>query len=590
MTVLLDLQVPRTLDALVRDWTRDDHRGTHLEAWLFEDEAARREGERALARSGVTARLRSAYKPLVHAFLEDIDMAGLTRVAIRYPVHEEADPIRFLSEAYPLAALLDGVETVFEPGAADLTYRVAVAYHDGRVAEHDVFAPNRLRTNHLAQVDLAPCGWVRVAGRRGGAPDLDESIETEVETVFHRVMGAITAHQWPAEEPYAETLAIDVTIPGIERALGYDDEVMSTREALHEDLYFSLLEFFKHRSGRSPEDRALQPGQIVPDIRAGDGDAHVRVELRPFGTPQDPVRSEQDLETAVAAPGLAQIHRELTALPGEVFEARSREGRPVRGLYRPGARPALLVTAGQHANETSAPVGALRAARHLLADPDANIALIPVENPDGYALHGRLCEGNPRHMHHAARYTSLGNDLEYDRGNPTYEKGARIEALAMSGARLHVNLHGYPAHEWTRPFTGYLPRGFELWAIPKGFFLVLRHHPAWEQQARTLVEAVTKGLSAVPGLPEFNRRQIEICAIHSGGTPYEIINDVPCLLSVDERHPTPLTLITEFPDETIYGDAYRFAHTVQMTTVLAAEAAFAAMMADTAEETVVASA
>jgi hypothetical protein len=251
----------------------------------------------------------------------------------------------------------------------------------------------------------------------------------------------------------------------------------------------------------------------------------------------------------------------------------------VRGIYRAGSRPAVLVTSGQHANETSAPVGTLRAVRRLLANPDTNIAYIPVENPDGYALHGRLCEGNPRHMHHAARYTSLGNDLEYGRSEPLYEIGARNQALKMSGAQLHLNFHGYPAHEWTRPFTGYLPRGFELWTIPKGFFLIMRHHPSWGQTARTLIEAVTTGLSAVPGLAEFNRRQIEICSIHSGGTPYEIISDVPCLITADERHPSPLTLITEFPDETIYGEAYRFAHTVQMATVIAAEEAFASIMA-----------
>jgi Zinc carboxypeptidase len=578
MTILLDDRVPRTLDALVRDWAHERHRGAYLEAWLFEDEAARREAERTLARVGVKARLRSAYKPLVHAFLEDIDTTDLERITIRYPVHPEADPLRFLSEAYPLAVWLEGVDTVLEPGDPNLTYQAKAEYRDGRVAEHAVFAPNRLRRNHLDGIDLAPTGWLRITGRPDGAPDVDEDIETEIEMVFHKVMEAVASHEWPAQEPYAETLAIDVTIAGIERPLAYDDEVMSTREALHEDFYFSALEFFKHRSGRPPEDRGLQPGQIVPDIRAGEGDAHVRVELRAFGPPQDPVRPEQDLDTADAAPGLAQIHEELAALPGKVFEGRSREGRPVRGLYRPGSRPAVLVTGGQHPNETSAPVGALRAVRRLLANPETNIALIPIENPDGYALHGRLCESNPRHMHHAARYTSLGSDVDFDRGNPTYEKGARLQALEMSGAQLHINLHGYPAHEWTRPFTGYLPRGFELWSIPKGFFLVMRHHRSWAQPARALIEAVTKRLSTVPGLPEFNRRQVEICSIHSGGAPYEIVNDVPCLLSPDERYSTPLTLITEFPDETIYGEPYRFAHTVQMTTVLAAEEAYGAMM------------
>jgi hypothetical protein len=578
MTILLDERIPRTLDTLLREWANGDHRGAMLEAWLFEDEAARRAAEAALSEAGVRARLRSAYKPLVHAFLEEIETVGLKRVAVHYPVHDEADRLRFLSEAYPLAALLDGIDTIYEPGNADLTYRVTLEYKDGRVAEHTVFAPNNLRTNHLDEVDLTPTGWLKVTGRANGAPDLDEALETEAEQVFHKVMAAIAAHDWPKTEPYAETLAIDVTIPGIERPLDYGDEVMSTREALHEDFYFSLLEFFKRMSGRPPEDRGVQPGQIVPDIRAGKGDAHVRVTLRPFGLPQDPVKPEQDIETADAAPGLTQIHRELAALPGETFEGISREGRPVRGIYRAGSRPPVLVTSGQHANETSAPVGTLRAVRRLLANPEANVAYIPVENPDGYALHGRLCEANPRHMHHAARYTSLGSDLEYGRHEPVYEIGARNQALEMSGARLHLNFHGYPAHEWTRPFTGYLPRGFELWTIPKGFFLIMRHHPSWGDTARTLIEAVTMGLSAVPGLAEFNRRQIEICSIHSGGTPYEIINDVPCLITTDERHPSPLTLITEFPDETIYGDAYLFAHTVQMATVIAAEEAYASIM------------
>jgi hypothetical protein len=582
MTELLNEIVPRTLDALVKEWAQESRRGARIQAWLFEDEVARRDAELALAQAGVTARFRSAYKPLVHAFHEEIELAGLARVAVRYPVHPQASPIRFLSETYPLAALLDGVETIFEAGDETLNYRVLAEYEDGRTEEHVVFAPNRLRANHLGGKDLNPSGWLKASNLPGGFEDIDEPLETEIEQVFHAAMNAVAAHEWPATEPFMETLAIDVSIPGIERALSYGDEVISTREALHEDFYFSILEFFKHKSGRPPEDRGLQPGQIVPDIRAGDGDAHARVTLRPYGWLKDPVRSEQDIETAEAAPGLAQIRRELAALPGETFEGRSHEGRPIHGLYRSGSRPAVLVTGGQHANETSAPVGSLRAVRRLLAKPESSIAYIPVENPDGYALHGFLCEGNPRHMHHAARYTSLGNDLEFGREGALYEIEARQQALAMSGAKLHINLHGYPAHEWTRPFTGYLPRGFELWSIPKGFFLIMRHHPEWAQTARSLVEAVTKGLSVVPGLIEFNRRQIEICSIHSGGTPYEIINDIPCLITAETRHPVPLTLITEFPDETIYGEAYRLAHTVQMATVIAAEEAYATLMEATA--------
>ena len=76
-------------------------------------------------------------------------------------------------------------------------------------------------------------------------------------------------------------------------------------------------------------------------------------------------------------------------------------------------------------------------------------------------------------MHHAARYTGLGDDVESRGDTPVYESLIRKEALALMDAKLHINLHGYPAHEWTRPLSGYLPRGFELWTIPKGFFVII---------------------------------------------------------------------------------------------------------------------
>ena len=73
-------------------------------------------------------------------------------------------------------------------------------------------------------------------------------------------------------------------------------------------------------------------------------------------------------------------------------------------------------------------------------------------------------------MHHAARTPPSATISIRVRRQRLFEVKARREAAALSGARLHVNLHGYPAHEWTRPFTGYLPRGFESWSLPRGFF------------------------------------------------------------------------------------------------------------------------
>src|SRR3546814_15204122 len=97
-------------------------------------------------------------------------------------------------------------------------------------------------------------------------------------------------------------------------------------------------------------------------------------------------------------------------------------------------------------------------------------------------------------MHHAARYTALGDDLEYREHAPWFERAARNHAFEISNAQLHLNLHGYPAHEWTRPCSGYLPRGFEMWSLPKGFFLIIRYRESWRATALALLDHFTRNL------------------------------------------------------------------------------------------------
>ena len=573
--------MPGTLDRLFWRLGRDAAPGSHVEAWLFEGAARRRAAERQLGERDITAVLRSAYKPLVHFFLEEVDLGTLRRATIRYPVHERAHAKRFLLEAYPLAALLRGIELRFAAGDDALHYQVDLESRAGGAEPRRVFAPNRVREDHLGERVLVPSGWLRITGPGEARPRVDEPIVTEYETIFQRVLDAVRAHEWGTCEPYFEQLVIHAEVPDVEQRLAYGDECLSTCEALHEDLYFSILEFFKHRAGRTITDRTTQPGQIVPDIRQGAETPRVRVTLE---TPRVPVveaaRGEPSARRLDSADGplpLPDVWDATAALEGRPISAQSRQGRPVRGVYRPGRRPAIVVTAGQHANETTGPVGALRAAQRLAADPGAAFAVIPVENPDGYALHRWLCEANPRHMHHAARYTALGDDLQSRSHEPWYEKAARLEAQHLSGARLHINLHGYPAHEWTRPLTGYLPRGFQTWSIPKGFYLILRHHRTWAARVGGFLEALTARLAAVPGLVAFNQTQLAAYEAHTGERPDPIMHGIPCEIAEDDQAPFPLGLITEFPDETIYGDLFALAHTVQMETVLAAEAIYSEM-------------
>ncbi|MGJ7521234.1 M14 family zinc carboxypeptidase [Variovorax sp. LT1P1] len=572
MAVLLDVRIPRTLDAWVTELCRSPIAGTRVEGWLFEGRAARRRAEARLATVGIAARLRSAYKPLVHHFLEEVERAQLTHVTVHCPVHPSASPRRFRLEAYPLAEMLGRATLRFEmqPASDALpAYRIDLQWRDGRQRTDHVLAPNHIHVDALGETLLSPTAWLRV--QRPGETSQEGPRESEHQEVFRRAIEGVQQHPWPEAEPYFERLDLRVDLPGIAHAPARESEWMNSREALHEDLYFSLMELFLRRSGRPPGDRRLQPGQIVPDVRAGRGDARLRIVVGPYlaHQPAYAVDDAVSLERSPSPLAPERIAAELARVPGDRFLARTREGRTVHGVHHAGQGPAVLISGAQHANETSGVVGALRAAHQLTAQ-GAHFALIPVENPDGYALHRTLCAHAPRHMHHAARYTALGDDLEYRDAPPWYEREAREQGLTLSGAQLHLNLHGYPAHEWTRPFSGYIPRGFEAWMLPKGFFLILRHHAGWGDQARALAEHVCRRLAERPALMAFNARQLASYNAHASDLPFELLHGTACMISEVDRPGPPLTLISEFPDETIHGDPFILAHDTQTATVLAA--------------------
>ncbi|RVL63684.1 M14 family metallopeptidase [Sinorhizobium meliloti] len=565
MIVILEETFERSLEELIARAVP----GQPFEAWTFDDTKSRRAAEQALREKGVAARIRSAYKPLLFAFLEEIDLAGVSAIEVRYPVHCNAPANRFRLEAYPLAALVGAAAISFIPRDDGAFFYDVTLTRDGRTESFEVLAPNRLHVDVAGEINVSPTGWLRAAGDKTGT-----RLETDYERLFDRAIRAVAGYDWGDAEPFFEELNISVAYPAEDEPLAVGDEAVSLREALHEDFYFSLLEFFQKKSGRVSGDRGLKPGQIVPEIvMSGGSEISVRVEVRPL-TNGFPERREQAIDTAIESPPVHQLDDLLAEIGGEAFSARSRSGRNLSACYIKGDDAPVMISGGQHPNETTGIVGAIRAARRLSHRPNAHFTISPLENPDGYALHQRLCVTNPRHMHHAARYTALGDDLEYrgreNAGAHLGEKEIRVKAEELSGAKLHVNLHGYPSHEWTRPLSGYVPRNFAMWTLPKGFFLVVRHHEGWREEAEALLQYVTRHLGTIPGLLDYNNRQIALYEIHAGETGFRLINGFPCLSSQDDRHTVPLTLITEYPDETIYGDDFINGHTAQMETVLSA--------------------
>ncbi|HEY4254639.1 MAG TPA: hypothetical protein VGM87_25780 [Roseomonas sp.] len=580
--ILAETVFPDALEAFV---ARSLAGGGAAEFWCFASLDRRRQAEQTLAAAGQAVRIRAAYKPLLHALLEEVPLTEVTALVVQYPVDPRAASAkRFLSEAYPLAAML-GSRVRFEPrDSDDLTYRLRITYGDGRTEQRNVFAPNRLRPDASGEAVFIPCGWQQGGGTSG-------PVTTEHEQIFEAAMEALRRHAWPGPLPFFERLEFRAAIAGFETAnplappaagpvqtsgpsgapaIGGSGTI-STFDALHEDLYFSAQEFFIQLCGKPIGDRTVRSGQVVPLVRPRASGAALTIEALPYDRIGDQQGETPDLDRAEAPIGAARLAAALAALPGSVVQGRSVQGRPVTGIHRDAPGPAILITGGQHANEPTGILGALRAARVLARQPDAPFGLVALENPDGYALRGELAQIFPHHILHAARFTALGDDVPSREAEPLFEKAVRLELARRTGAIIHCNLHGYPAHEWTRPASGYLTQAMEEWAIPRGFFLILRAAPGWEDFAEALVEHVALALGHVPGLLDFNARSLAAFQAHTQLSP-PLLHGIPVSRPDAKAGLCPVTLTAEFPDESIYGEAFILGHETQMRCVLAAHA------------------
>lgn len=218
-----------------------------------------------------------------------------------------------------------------------------------------------------------------------------------------------------------------------------------------------------------------------------------------------------------------------TFIAGRSFERREI---PVIEIYTPLERyvsiprlitfkPTLHLTARQHANEVAATNYSLKFAELIARDAsyqDAakrmNIVIQPMENPDGAALAYELHKLAPLHCIHAGRYGSLGVDIGYQAGTagdllPEARIRPRIHETWLPD--IHLNLHGYPSHEWVQSFSNYSPFLFRDYWIPRGWFayyrmLSLPIYGPWERAGRELMGFITREMSAGEHFLETNRR------------------------------------------------------------------------------------
>jgi hypothetical protein len=287
---------------------------------------------RGLADS-VEVRVLSAYKQgfgwmeeVILPRLQELGPEALGRVAIRYHHLRDSEEIpwqvvgsdtRWLQELFPIDAVLareleiaDSLVVFHAAAEADPMYRVRVEDAAGELVLEDSFSPWYVVEPYFhlypdyERVRIAT-GGVRVETEEG--VEVDRRVATDLERFWtqwqtrvlprlrdylmdlHR--GAIS----PDHAPFFDELRIEVRLSEPNHRIGVDEEVISSLESLHNDLYFHTLAFLEHLGRHYGVGPLTFPGRVLPYIDPqGDGEggsARVRLTGRTRAVPEVVLRA-----------------------------------------------------------------------------------------------------------------------------------------------------------------------------------------------------------------------------------------------------------------------------------------------------------
>ncbi len=209
--------------------------------------------------------------------------------------------IRWLQELFPadeiLAAELDlplDRITLEEHDGPDL-YVASAFDEDGTLIARGAFSPIWYRRPyHTLFPDAGTVHLVSggIRARQTGTEIL-ERVPTDAERfwdylqdeVLPRLQSAILSatdgEPKTEDQPFFEELLVDLTISETDEPFGIREEMNSAAEALHEDIYFNVLDFVETLGANTTGQRLSAPGGVVPIVHVRPGIApHARVQLR----------------------------------------------------------------------------------------------------------------------------------------------------------------------------------------------------------------------------------------------------------------------------------------------------------------------
>ena len=259
--------------------------------------------------AGFEVKVLSAYKQgffwLLEEILPSLSGKNVSRLTIRFAEENEnlsmpkrfySEPYRWLQELYPVDEILSKeaklpLEKIeFElKKEKDPVYEVLAFDEKDRVLLNKSFYPRIRETTFLkvlpewGKVKLTT-GWLKI--ERGRETLLDKSIKCDLERfweyyqdeilpdVYSYVMKKTGNEPKFSKQPYFKRILIEMWFSEPDYKLGLDEEIVSSLEAIHDEIYFDTLDFLRGitdieiEEEDAPEDtsRYSAPGNVLPLI------------------------------------------------------------------------------------------------------------------------------------------------------------------------------------------------------------------------------------------------------------------------------------------------------------------------------------
>ena len=304
----------------------EDGDGITVELRLSEPPAIRKQLTQAIEEKlGTNAEVRvlSAYKQgyswlydVVRPALADTAVAAITIRFARYDPPEEwrqqamGTPLRWLHEAFPIDEILArelnlGTEAIrFEAAPSHAPpYEVIATAANGSELFRETFAPKvvlrpyieRFRDYEMVNVTT---GWLKVTA--GNETVVDQRIATDAERfwdhfqehtipqmydyVMERHQG--NPHGAGRDAPYFGKLQVDLRLSEPHELLDLDNELISSMDALHEDIYFTTLMFYRILGRNTRGEELTYPGRVLPimEPKADGKPGSARIHFTGFAT------------------------------------------------------------------------------------------------------------------------------------------------------------------------------------------------------------------------------------------------------------------------------------------------------------------